>query len=98
MSDISRLERVAELVIRRVVGEVGRTKDLDEALERAYPFADTPGGRDAWKAAIARVFSDPVKEDTEASIEEVQDLRRGPQRSCQGRSKRSPRLTQDHSR
>ena len=97
MSDISRLERVAELVIRRVVGEVGRTKELEEALERAYPFADTPGGRDAWDATIARIFSEDVKEDSEASIHDVQDLRLGPQRAGQGRSKRSPRLTKDHS-
>jgi hypothetical protein len=97
MSDFSRLEHVAELVIRRVILEVGRTKELPEALERAYPFGDVAGGREAWDRAVGRVFSEGVKEDPDISTDDVQDFRRGSQRTCQSRSKRSPRLTQDHS-
>ena len=70
----SRLESVAELVIRRVLSEVGRTQELPQALERAYPFADMPGGREAWDAAVARVFSKEAEGDPSGSGDELQGL------------------------
>jgi hypothetical protein len=52
--DLTTLDHLADLVIRRVVAEVGRTNELAEALERAYPFGDVPCGRTVWIDALNR--------------------------------------------
>ena len=61
MTDTTRLEYVAELVIRRVLFETAGTRDLPEALELAYPFRDIPQGRPAWEAALHRTIPAMVR-------------------------------------
>lgn len=48
------LERVADLVIRRVVTESSNEGSLAEELERAYPFGDLVEGRTVWRRALQR--------------------------------------------
>jgi hypothetical protein len=54
MPEISTLEHIADIVIRRTIGEVGRGTELVDALERAYPFPDEPVFREAWDEALRR--------------------------------------------
>jgi hypothetical protein len=54
MPEISTLEYIADLVIRRTVAEVGLGTDLVSALERAYPFSDDNDSRSAWTEALRR--------------------------------------------
>jgi hypothetical protein len=54
MPQISTLEHIADIVIRRTIDEVGRGTELVPALERAYPFPDEPAFREAWTEALRR--------------------------------------------
>jgi hypothetical protein len=54
MPELSTLEHIADIVIRRTIDEVGRGTELVAALERAYPFPDEPVFREAWAEALRR--------------------------------------------
>ena len=54
MPEISTLEHIADIVIRRTIADVGRGRDLITALERAYPFPDEDVFREAWTEALRR--------------------------------------------
>jgi hypothetical protein len=54
MPQVTTLEHIAEIVIRRTIAEVGRGSELVIALERAYPFPDDGPFRKAWTDALRR--------------------------------------------
>jgi hypothetical protein len=54
MPDISTLEHIADIVIRRTITDFGRGSELIDALERAYPFPEGHHFRDAWTRALRR--------------------------------------------
>ena len=66
-SDFPKLEQVAELVVKRVILEVGHTEGLAEALECAYPFGDLLAGRSVWEAVIARMAPELASPSAESS-------------------------------
>jgi hypothetical protein len=55
MPQLSTLEYVAELVIRRVCSEIGHGPGLNQALVTAYPFGDDPVGYGVWVDTLARL-------------------------------------------
>ena len=54
MPQASTLSHIADLVIRRVLGEGPSDADLAEALERAYPFDESVESRRIWLDALLR--------------------------------------------
>lgn len=52
MPQLSTLEQIADIVIRRTVAEVGDTSSLMDALERAYPFPGYSYCREIWERAL----------------------------------------------
>jgi hypothetical protein len=52
MPQLSTLEQVADIIVRRTIAEVGRGNGLIAALERAYPFPAYSYCREIWEQAL----------------------------------------------
>ena len=53
MPQLSTLEQIANIVVRRTIAEVGHADALMDALERAYPFpGDYSYCREIWERAL----------------------------------------------
>lgn len=55
MSNRATLESIANLMIRQALNEVNAGAGLNEALEMAYPFGNSPQGRTIWAEAIVQM-------------------------------------------
>jgi hypothetical protein len=54
MPQASTIFYVADLVIRRVLAEADESTNVQEALDRAYPFDDCYECRRIWQNALSR--------------------------------------------
>ena len=60
MPEQSTLSYVADLVIQKVLMDADTPADLGEALERAYPFDNSPHSRQIWMDALLRHTGQPA--------------------------------------